>query len=97
MVQAALIEMADAVYGPAGDPSRSVQRAFIVLNNRMFIADTVGREKLIDRWDEINRYVVSVTRPTYHPNEQAVNSFEHERNAFPDFLATLIRKDLQIR
>jgi hypothetical protein len=95
-VQEALVKMAYAVYGPSGDPSKSVQRVFAVLNNRMFIADTVAREKLIDRWDQINRYVVGVTIPTYRPNEQAIISFEHERKTFPDFLIALSRKDLRI-
>jgi hypothetical protein len=95
-VQGALIKMADAVYGPSGDPSESVQRVFIVLNNRMFIADTVAREKLVDRWDQINRYVNSVTVPAYRPNEQAMGSFEHERKTFPDFLIALSRKNLRI-
>jgi hypothetical protein len=62
----------------------------------MFIADTVAREKLIDRWDRINRYVNNVIVPTYHPNEQDMGSFEHERTTFPERLIALSRKDLQI-
>jgi hypothetical protein len=95
-VQDALIKMADAVYGPSGDPSKSVQRVFAILNNRMFIADTVARERLVDRWDRINRCVNSVAVPTYRPDQQAMGSFEHERKTFPDFLIALSRRDLRI-
>jgi hypothetical protein len=96
-VQQALIRMADAISTESADDlAKSVQRVFVVLNNRMFIADTVAREKLVDRWDRINRYVNRVTVPTYRPNEQDMLSFEHERKTFPEHLIALSRKDLRI-
>jgi len=104
-VQEALTRMAYAIYDPpkdaisdqrAKDLSKSVQRVFVVLNNRMFVAEVVAREKLEDRWNEINGYVNKVIIPTYRPDEQAMVSFEHERKAFRQRLNALSRKDLRI-
>jgi hypothetical protein len=86
----------DAIDHGADPPSRSVQRVFIVLNNRIFIAKTVAREKLIDRWDQINR---DFNRELRSPNidDKAILDSQRARQAFPSVLIGLSRTDLRIQ
>lgn len=92
----ALRGMGDAVYQKAEYPSKSVPQVFTILKNRIFIADTVVAEKLLDRWHQIVRHVNNVTLPEWNPKEESILGFQRESQVFSDLLIVLSRKDLRI-
>lgn len=107
VVSESFVALQPAVQGTSLDDS-SIPRVFAVLRNRMFIADTVKREHLEDRWDCINSSVSKIVmwnrqpptnsvvrKPDYPENEQRLIS--REGRDLPELLIQLSRKDLRVK
>ena len=90
----------DALDQGADAPNAGVP-VFIVLNNRIFIAKTVARENLKEQWDQVNRdfnkeRLLRIKERSPQMGDDAILASRRARQAFPNLLIDLSRRDLRI-
>ena len=78
------------------DPEKGMRRGYRVIRDRLFIADTLAREKVLERYEELVKYAISRDAPR-EPSQRGcptMNGFDMKASAFEDALMEIARKDI---
>jgi hypothetical protein len=70
-----------------------------IIESRIFIAESLRKEKVLERFDELARYVVSTDLPRDPTKQIGPSAIEYDRRAvhFREEIIRLARKDLEFR
>jgi hypothetical protein len=78
------------------DYEAGIRRGYRVIRNRLFIADTLKREKVLEKYDEVVKYAISARSPRERNQRgcPTMNGFDMKTGALEDELMEIARKDI---
>jgi hypothetical protein len=80
------------------DYQAGIRRGYRVIRSRIFIAETLKKEGVLEKYEEIVRYAISATCPR-EPSQRGcptMNGFDLKAGAFQDELMQIARKDMGV-
>jgi hypothetical protein len=78
------------------DYEAGIRRGYRVIRNRLFIADTLKRDKVLEKYEELVKYAISARTPRERDQRgcPTMNGFDTKASAFEDELMEIARKDI---